>query len=188
MNVFVKGAAVVLSVAMLWGCSSTPKATATTEGAGTTAVKTTQPAAPATGTVGSGSVDAGSRMGGGAVAAAGDELSDPNGVLAKRTVFFDFDKSDIKPEARQIIEAHAKYLAAHPNTRIVLQGHCDERGTREYNLGLGERRARAVQQAMTLMGVSANQLELVSYGEERPAAMGHDESAWALNRRVEFVY
>jgi peptidoglycan-associated lipoprotein len=184
MNLFVKGAAIMLSVVMLWGCSSTPKTTAGADGAGSVgAVATTTPSSgPATGTVGTGAVDAGSRM------AAGDELSDPNSPLAKRTVYFDFDKSDIKPEARQIIEHHAKYLAANPNTHIVLQGHCDERGTREYNLSLGERRARAVQQVMTLQGVAASQLELVSYGEERPVGAGHDESAWALNRRVEFVY
>ena len=182
MNVFVKGAAIMLSVVMLWGCSSTPKTTAGTEGAATSGVETTaQPTGPATGTVGTGVVESGTPMG-------GDELTNPNSPLAKRTVYFDFDKSEIKPEGRQVIEAHAQYLASHPNTHVVLQGHCDERGTREYNLGLGERRARAVQQVMTLLGVSANQLEIVSYGEERPAAMGHDESAWALNRRVEIVY
>lgn len=178
MNVFVKGTVVVLSVAMLWGCSSTPKTAAPAAGASTAAAPAP---APMTSAVETSTVDAGARM-------MVDELSDPNSPLAKRTVYFDFDKSDIKPEARQIIEHHAKYLAAHPNTNIVLQGHADERGTREYNLGLGERRARAVQQVMTLMGVSASQLELVSYGEERPAAMGHDESAWSLNRRVELVY
>lgn len=187
MNVFVKGAAIILSVVMLWGCSSTPKTTADTAGAGTAGTATTaQPAGPATGTVGVGAVDGGAAMG--MSTKGGDELSDPNSPLAKRTIYFDFDKSDIKPEARQIIERHAKHLAANPNTRIVLQGHCDERGTREYNLGLGERRARAVQQVMTLQGVAASQLELVSYGEERPVAAGHDESAWTLNRRVELVY
>ena len=177
MNVLVKGAAVMLSVVMLWGCSSTPKTTPSAE-----AGVATQPSAPTTGTAETGAVDTGARM------APVDELSDPNSPLAKRTVYFDFDKSDIKPEARKIIENHAKYLAANPNTHIVLQGHCDERGTREYNLGLGERRARAVQQVMTLLGVSSSQLELVSYGEERSAAAGHDESAWKLNRRVELVY
>jgi len=118
----------------------------------------------------------------------GDPLNDPDSLLSKRTVYFDFDKSNIKPEARKIIEAHAEYLAGHPNVRIVLEGHCDERGTREYNLGLGERRAKSVEQVLNLLGVSGSQLEMVSYGEERPAAMGHDESSWALNRRVEFVY
>ena len=184
MNVFVKSAAIVLSVAMLWGCSSTPKTTAPAAGVSTGAATTAAPAstpAPMTSTVDTGASSGGAQM-------AADELSAPGSLLAKRTVYFDFDKSDIKPEARQIIEAHAKYLAAHPNTHITLEGHCDERGTREYNLGLGERRARAVQQVMTLLGASSGQLKLVSYGEERPVAAGHDESAWALNRRVEFVY
>ncbi len=179
MNVFVKGAAVALSVVMLWGCSSTPKTTAPAAGATTQAPAT----APMTSTVDSGTMGGGSPMTG-----MTDELSDPNSPLAKRTIYFDFDKSDIRSDARQIIEHHAKYLAANANTRIVLQGHADERGTREYNLSLGERRARAVQQVMTLMGVSAGQLELVSYGEERPAVEGHDDSAWSLNRRVELVY
>jgi peptidoglycan-associated lipoprotein len=181
MNVFIKSAAIVLSVVMLWGCTSTPKTTAEAGGAASVGAAP-QAAGPTTGTVGTGAVDTGSRM------VEGDEPSDPNSPLAKHIVYFDFDKNDIKLEARQIIERHAKYLAANPNTRIVLQGHCDERGTREYNLSLGERRSRAVQQVMTLLGVSANQLELVSYGEERPAAAGHDESALALNRRVELVY
>ncbi len=181
MNIFIKGTVVALSAMMLWGCSSTPKTTAPVTGASTGAPTTTVAPAPMTSTMGGSNMDSGTRM-------MTDELSDPNSPLAKRTVYFDFDKSDIKPEARQIIEYHSKYLAANSNTRIVLQGHADERGTREYNLGLGESRARAVQQVMTLMGVSASQLELVSYGEERPAAMGHDDSAWSLNRRVEFVY
>jgi len=118
----------------------------------------------------------------------GDPLQDPDSMLAKRIVYFDFDKSEIKSETREIIEAHAQYLSANPSVRIVLEGHCDERGTREYNLSLGERRGKAVQQVMSLLGVSSSQIELVSYGEERPAAMGHDEGAWAMNRRVEFIY
>lgn len=110
------------------------------------------------------------------------------GMPAKRTVYFDFDKSDITAETRAVIEQHAKYLAGNGKARVKLEGHCDERGSREYNLGLGERRAKAVQQVLTLLGVSASQIETVSYGEERPAAEGHDESAWSLNRRVEFIY
>lgn len=179
MNVFVKGTVVLLSSVMLWGCSSTPKTTTAPVVGTQTAAPTVS--APTTSTMSGSDANAGTRIG-------MDQLSDPNSPLAKRTIYFDFDQSDIKPEARQIIEHHSKYLAANANTRIVLQGHADERGTREYNLSLGERRARAVQQVMTLMGVSASQLELVSYGEERPAAMGHDESAWALNRRVELIY
>ena len=91
-------------------------------------------------------------------------------------------------EDRPIIEAHAGYLAAHPNARVILEGHTDERGSREYNLALGERRSIAVRQMMTVLGVSPDQIQVVSYGEEKPAAEGHDEEAWRLNRRVEITY
>jgi peptidoglycan-associated lipoprotein len=124
--------------------------------------------------------------GGGGVAS--ESLDDPNSILAKRTVYFDFDSSEVKPEDREIVLAHASYLAAHPDANVVLEGHADERGSREYNMGLGERRAKAVRQLMLLQGVSAKQVDFVSFGEERPVALGHDESAWRLNRRVEITY
>jgi peptidoglycan-associated lipoprotein len=110
------------------------------------------------------------------------------GVLAKRTIYFDFDNSEIKGEGTDIVAAHAKYLAANPTARVRLEGNTDERGSREYNIGLGERRAQAVRRALLLQGASDAQLSTVSYGEERPAAAGHDETAWAKNRRVEIVY
>jgi peptidoglycan-associated lipoprotein len=117
-----------------------------------------------------------------------DPLQDPTSPLAKRVIYFDFDKSDIKSEYRPTLQAHAEYLADHPNVHVRLEGHADERGTREYNIGLGERRANSVRAYLTLQGVSASQIETISYGEERPVAMGHDESSWRLNRRVEIVY
>lgn len=117
-----------------------------------------------------------------------DPLSDPNSVLAKRVVYFDFDSSVVRDEFSSTLEAHANYLAEHPGVKVTLEGHCDERGTREYNLALGERRAQSVQQFMELMGAKKGQVTSISYGEERPAAMGHDEAAWHLNRRVEIVY
>ena len=110
------------------------------------------------------------------------------GMLAKRTIYFDFDNSEIKGEGTDIVAAHAKYLAANPTARVRLEGNTDERGSREYNIGLGERRAQAVRRALLLQGASDAQLSTVSYGEERPAAAGHDETAWAKNRRVEIVY
>lgn len=118
----------------------------------------------------------------------GSPLDDPNSLLSKRVVYFDFDKSAIKDEYRDIIAAHAAYLAEHPSAQITLEGNADERGSREYNMGLGERRAKAVEQFMLLQGASGSQIEVVSYGEERPVAFGHDEESWALNRRVEIVY
>ncbi len=109
-------------------------------------------------------------------------------LLATRVIYFDFDSSDIKSDSRDIIAAHAAHLSATPSTKIVLEGHADERGSREYNLALGERRAKAVQQLMVLQGVNAQQIQVISFGEERPVALGHDEAAWHLNRRVEILY
>jgi peptidoglycan-associated lipoprotein len=110
------------------------------------------------------------------------------GALARRVIYFDFDKSDIKPEFNDLISAHARNLVAHPNVRIKLEGNTDERGTREYNIGLGERRAQAVRRALMLQGVAETQITTVSFGAERPAVEGDDEAAWAQNRRVNLVY
>jgi len=118
----------------------------------------------------------------------GHPLDDPSSPLSDRTIYFDFDKSEVKPEYRALVEAHAQYLAGNPQATVTLEGHADERGTREYNMALGERRANAVLRLMTLLGASGQQIRTVSYGEERPAAVGHDDSAWSKNRRVEIVY
>ena len=118
----------------------------------------------------------------------GSPFDDPNNLLSKHTVYFDFDKSEIHPGDRDIIIAHANYLQAHPNVKVVLEGHTDERGTREYNIALGERRAKAVSQLMQLQGVAKSQIDVVSFGKERPVALGHDEASWRLNRRVEITY
>jgi peptidoglycan-associated lipoprotein len=112
----------------------------------------------------------------------------PAASLKNRTIYFDFDRDEVKAEYRDLIAAHGRYLAANPNTRVRLEGHADERGSREYNIGLGERRAQAVRQALLLQGAGASQNSTVSYGEERPAVTGSDEESWALNRRVEIVY
>jgi len=118
----------------------------------------------------------------------GSPFDDPNNLLSKRTVYFDFDSADVLAEDREIIMAHAQYLASHPDAKVVLEGHTDERGTREYNIALGERRAKAVSQLMLLQGVAQSQMDIISFGEERPVAPEHDESAWRLNRRVEILY
>ena len=118
-----------------------------------------------------------------------DEAAGPQGgLLATRVVYFEFDSSEIRGTGVEVVAAHARYLAANPATRVRLEGHTDERGSREYNIGLGERRAQAVRRALMLQGAIDGQLATVSYGEERPAAPGHDEEAWAKNRRVEIVY
>ncbi len=118
-----------------------------------------------------------------------DEAAGPQaGLLAKRVIYFDFDSSEIKGEGTDIVGAHAKYLANNPTARLRLEGHTDDRGSREYNIGLGERRAQSVRRALLLQGATETQISTVSYGAERPAVAGHDEAAWAKNRRVEIVY
>ncbi|MCF6217152.1 MAG: peptidoglycan-associated lipoprotein Pal [Gammaproteobacteria bacterium] len=118
----------------------------------------------------------------------GHPLDNPASPLARKVVYFDFDQSVINDEDKVTLNAHADYLIANPVAHVRLEGHADERGTREYNVALGERRAGAVKRYLTLKGVAASQLNMISYGEERPAKRGHDEGSWALNRRVELVY
>ena len=126
---------------------------------------------------------------GSAQAEEGAEAPGPmEGLLAKRTIYFDFDSSEIRGDGADIVAAHAKYLSKNTGMKVRLEGHTDERGSREYNIGLGERRSQAVRRALLLQGAGESQLSTVSYGEERPAAAGSDEGAWAKNRRVEIVY
>ena len=105
-----------------------------------------------------------------------------------RTVYFELDKSDVLPQYNQVLSDHAQFLAENPAARVRLEGHADERGSREYNIGLGERRAQAVRRVLLIQGAAANQIMTVSYGEERPQDFGSNESSWAKNRRVELVY
>ena len=113
---------------------------------------------------------------------------DTDACLRQRVVYFDFDKTEIKPEFQQIMACHAKYLQDRPMAHIRLEGNTDERGTREYNLGLGERRGNAVSSALQSAGGSASQLEVISYGKEKPVCREHNEDCWSKNRRVEIVY
>ena len=117
-----------------------------------------------------------------------DPLHDPKGELAKRSVYFDFDKYDVKDEYKPLIDAHSRYLNKDKQRKIVIQGNTDERGGREYNLALGQKRAEAVRRSMSLLGVSEQQMEAVSFGKEKPRATGHDEASWAENRRADIVY
>ena len=110
------------------------------------------------------------------------------GALAGNVIYFDFDKSDIRPEFAEVVATNARKLTANPGLKLKLEGNTDERGTREYNIGLGERRAQAVRRALMLQGVAESQLTTVSFGAERPAVEGDDEAAWSKNRRVELVY
>ena len=116
------------------------------------------------------------------------ELENPESLLSVRIIYFDYDSSTVLPQFEEIIQAHAGFLQANPGLVTTLEGHADERGSREYNLALGERRALAVKQQLVVLGASPEQVRTVSYGEERPADPGHDEQAWGLNRRAEFIY
>jgi peptidoglycan-associated lipoprotein len=108
-------------------------------------------------------------------------------ALTNNIVYFAFDKSDVQAEYQGVVTAYARFLSANPAAKVRLEGHGDERGTREYNVGLGERRANAVQAALTAQGASAGQISVISYGEERPADPGHTEEAWSKNRRVQII-
>jgi peptidoglycan-associated lipoprotein len=151
-----------------------------------------EPPPPPASQVGAGSDATGAGLNGANTAGqsgAEDEAAGPQGgLLAKRVIYFDFDSSEIKGDGTDIVGAHAKYLATNPTARVRLEGHTDDRGSREYNIGLGERRAQSVRRALLLQGATEAQLSTVSYGDERPAVAGHDEAAWSKNRRVEIIY
>jgi len=170
----------LLSTAVLSACSSTPSQPAggapVTDAEGTVGVSGTDAAGAATMGVGQGA------------AWTGSPLENPDSLLYKRVIYFDFDRSEVPNEYLDLVRAHAEYLAANPYTTVTLQGHADERGSREYNIALAERRADAVKRLMAAEGASPVQINTVSYGEEQPVAAGHSEDAWALNRRVEIVY
>lgn len=136
-------------------------------------------------TEGSGAAAAGAAGSGGFT---GEALEDPSSPLSERVIYFDFDASTLSDEGMRLIRAHGEFLAANPQRRMLIEGHTDERGSREYNLALGERRADAVRQALLLNGASSAQLSTVSFGEESPAVLGSSEAAWAQNRRAELLY
>lgn len=167
--------AALIAVALV-GCSTTPTkpAPVVESGAGTSAN-----GAQTTG-AGTGAVNGN--------AEAADELHNPNSILSKRSVYFDFDSFVVKDEYKPLVEAHARYLQSHPTARMTIQGNTDERGSREYNIALGQKRADAVKRMMVLLGAGDNQIETVSFGKEKPKNPGHDEAAWAENRRDDIVY
>lgn len=116
------------------------------------------------------------------------DLNDPSSPLYQRVIYFDYDSSDIQSQFIDILRAHASYLSSNSGASVTLEGHTDERGTREYNLALGDQRADTVRRYLLAEGVPDSRVDIMSYGEERPADPGHSESSWALNRRVELVY
>ena len=130
----------------------------------------------------------GSGVSGSSTSGGANPLRDPSNILSKRSVYFDFDSYVVRDEFKPLVEAHAKYLQSNRNARMTIQGNADERGSHEYNLALGQRRADAVKRMMTLIGATDGQVETVSFGKEKPRNPGHDEVAWAENRRDDMVY
>jgi len=154
-----------LMVSLLAACSSTPESSdlASVDATGTSGVPKLSAAAMA-------------------------KLRDPNSPLSKRSVFFDYDQYDVKGEYKNQLQAHAKFIASEPNARVLIQGNTDDRGSREYNLALGQRRADAVKKQLVLMGAPESQIESVSLGKEKPKALGDNEAAWTENRRGDMLY
>lgn len=163
--------ALIASLFVLAGCSSQPAAPEQSAAS----VENRSPSSVGVGGVGS--ADVGMKP-----------YNDPKNVLYKRSVYFDYDKFDIKPEYKDLVAAHAKYLAANKGTKVLIQGNTDERGSREYNLALGQKRSDAVRKALSLLGVAEAQIESVSLGEEKPKAEGNDEAAYTENRRADILY
>jgi peptidoglycan-associated lipoprotein len=173
-------------VALLAGCQSQPTTQTAAPVEDRTAAAGTTPGGASTAGAGTGSV-AGSQQGT-RPGATGNPLRDPSSVLSKRVVYFDFDSFAVRDEFRPLIEAHGRYLAQNRNARMTIQGNTDERGSREYNIALGQKRADAVKRMMTLLGAQDSQIETVSFGKEKPKNAGHDEASWAENRRDDILY
>lgn len=170
--------AVLLVVALVTAC--TPSSKSTTDDAAASTVNA--------GAASSGVNEGGLGQGGSMNGTGGGALGGPNASQENRVIYFNFDSFDVKPEYNAILQAHSRYLVGNPAAHIRLEGHADERGSREYNIGLGEKRAQAVRNILLLQGATSSQIATVSFGEERPAVIGSDEEAWSLNRRVEIVY
>ncbi len=174
---------IALIAAALAGCSTTPTTEAPVDDRSTTGTTAPGSTGAETGGAASGSVT-GSATG----SAARNPLRDPNNVLSRRSIYFDYDSFVVKDDYRPLVEAHARYLQQNRNARVTVQGNTDERGSREYNIALGQKRADSVKRMMTLLGATESQIETVSFGKEKPKNPGHDEAAYAENRRDDILY
>ena len=171
----------VMASALLFGCATEdqkPAATAPVEAAKPAPKPQAVESKPVT------QVQAAPRSGASPFAA----LKDPNNILSRRTVYFDFDRFEVRDEYRPLVEAHAKFLRENPSAKMLIQGNADERGSREYNVGLGQRRSDSVKKMLILLGARDSQIEAVSLGEEKPACSEHSEDCWAKNRRDDMLY
>jgi peptidoglycan-associated lipoprotein len=167
----------VMALALLYGCASTP-----TEPDGKPSLPASPPgqAQPPSSPVTSRPVESPRTQ--------GDPLKDPSSGLSKRSVFYELDKYDVRDEFRPVLQAHGKYLAENRGKKMLVQGNCDERGSREYNIALGQRRAEGVKRMLVLMGATDVQVESVSLGEEKPRCGDHAEGCWSQNRRSDMLY
>ena len=166
----------VLALSLVFaGCSSMGDKTDGADGAGSGAEVTDAQGAQTSGAASGG-------------AWTGSPLDNPDSMLYTKVIYFEYDISEVRADFRDVVAAHGDYLAANPSASVTIEGHCDERGSREYNIGLGERRANSVKRMLMAQGAAESQIITVSYGEERPAAMGTSEMAWAQNRRAVFSY
>jgi peptidoglycan-associated lipoprotein len=173
--------AALVAAVVVAGCQTTPT-TAPVEEKSTGAAGATTPGT-------TGATTSGTTAGGVTGTTTGaNPLKDPNNILSRRSIYFEFDSFVVADQFKPIVEAHAKYLAQNRNARVTLQGHADERGSREYNIALGQKRSDAVKRMMTILGAQETIVETVSFGEEKPKNQGHDEPSWAENRRVDIVY
>lgn len=171
--------AVLAVAAALYGCATTESQDSSTSAGTPSAGKpsaSTSTGSPSGGQVGSRATTSGPG------AASGMQRPD-----MKRSVYYEFDKYDVKPEYRTLVESHARWLKANPQAKLVIEGNADERGSREYNVALGQRRAESVTKMLMLLGAKADQIEAVSWGEEKPRSGGHDETSWSENRRADFA-
>ncbi len=188
-STFPKLIAAALAVATLWGCASQStkdEGKAGVEDRSPTAVTATPSATPITSPRQPSTVTV-QPLGSGAAAGA-NPLKDPNNILSKRSVMFDYDSDAVKDEFKPMLAAHARYLSGNRQAKVLVQGNTDERGSREYNIALGQRRAEAVKRVLTLQGAQEAQVEAVSLGEEKPRCEAQNEECWAQNRRGDILY
>jgi peptidoglycan-associated lipoprotein len=172
--------AVLAVAAALYGCATTESQDSSTSAGTPSSGKPS--ASTSTGSPSGSQVGSRSATPSGTGAASGMQQPD-----MKRSVYYEFDKYDVKPEYRTLVESHARWLKANPRAKLVIEGNADERGSREYNVALGQRRAESVTKMLVLMGAKPDQIEAVSWGEEKPRTGGHDEASWSENRRADFA-